>query len=144
MNQQKTISIMNPQLMNTLESSKNYTLAVAEAMPEEKFNSKLVEGNWNFRELLHHIAYGIQWWEANYVKGTKTDWNPTPTKANKKEVIKYLNDSYNVLQQTISKAKLSEEKLHGFHSALDHITHHRGQAVLFLRSQGITAPEYTY
>ena len=144
MNQQKTISLPNQQLLSTLENSRNYTIAVADAMPEGKFNATLVEGNWNFRELLHHIAYGIQWWEANYVKGVKTDWDPTPTKANKKEVIKYLNDAYNALQQTISKEKLSEEKLHGFHSTLDHITHHRGQAVLFLRSQGIPATEYTY
>ena len=144
MNQQKTISIVNQQLLSTLENSKKYTLAVAESMPEGKFNSKLVEGNWNFRELLHHVAYGIQWWEANYVKGVKTDWNPTPAKASKAEVLKYLNDAYNALQQTISKEKLSDGKLNGFHSTLDHITHHRGQAVLYLRKEGVTPPEYTY
>ena len=119
-------------------------MAVADAMPEGKYEVKLLDTNWNFRELLHHIAYGIQWWEENYVKELKSEWNPPATRANKKEVIKFLNDAYNALQQTISKQKLSDEKLKGFHATLDHITHHRGQAVLYLRAEGITPPEYTY
>jgi uncharacterized damage-inducible protein DinB len=33
---------------------------------------------------------------------------------------------------------------YGAYAALDHVTHHRGQCVLFFRSRGIEPPEYIY
>lgn len=134
---------MNAQLLQILENSRNYTLAVANAMPDNKYDTAPVKEVWNFGELLHHIAYGIEWWEANYVKQIKTEWNPPPVKTNRKEVIAYLSKAYDALKATISK-KLSEESINGFHATIDHITHHRGQATIHLRGQGITPPDYTY
>jgi len=93
---------------------------------------------------LHHIAYGIQWWEANYVKGTTVEWNPPETKSGKQQVIEYLETAYDSLKNTVSKAGLTDANIKGFHATLDHITHHRGQAVLHLRYQRITPPEYNY
>lgn len=135
---------MQAQLKKTLANSKNYTLSVAEAMPDKSYDSRPAGAGWNFRELLHHIAYGIQWWEANYIKDDKTDWAPPATKKNKKDVIAYLNEAYDGLEQTINEGKLSAEAVQGFHATIDHITHHRGQAVLHLRVQGIEPPEYAY
>lgn len=135
---------MNQQLQSTLATSKNYTLAVAEAMPDHQYDTTPVHSTWNFRELLHHIAYGIQWWEENYVKGNKLDWNPPVVSKDKKEVIRYLSAAYASLAKTIDKNNLDEEKVKGVYATLDHITHHRGQAVMHLRSQGATVPEYAY
>jgi uncharacterized damage-inducible protein DinB len=39
---------------------------------------------------------------------------------------------------------VSDSVVKGFQATIDHITHHRGQAVLHLRGQGITPPEYVY
>jgi uncharacterized damage-inducible protein DinB len=136
--------MMKTQLVKTLENSRSYTLQVAEAMPEKQYDTKPDGAGWNFRELLHHIAYGIQWWEQNYIKGKKTDWAPTPTKKNRKEILAYLNSAYDELEAAVKGASLSEEAVQGFHATIDHITHHRGQAVLHLRVQGIEPPEYTY
>jgi len=135
---------MKEHLMTTLENSRNYTLAVAEAMPEKDYDFKPAPEVWNFLEQLHHIAYGMGWWEENYVKGNKIDWNPAPTKKTKKEVINYLNQAYDSLKETTGKTELSDDLIKGFNSTLDHITHHRGQLVLYLRCKGIAAPEYTY
>jgi len=135
---------MNDSLLKTLENSRPYTLAVAEAMPEKSYLFKPAKDVWNFKELIEHIAYGILWWEENYISGSKSDWNPPPAKDNKLEVVNYLMQAYNLLERTVSKRKLDEHAIHGFHATLDHITHHRGQAVTYLRCQGITAPEYTY
>lgn len=131
-------------LLATLENSRNYTLAVANAMPEKKDSFKPVPEVWTFLEQLHHIAYGIGWWEENYIKGNKTDWAPTPTPKTRKEVITYLNSAYAALQNTISKAKAGDDLMKGFNATLDHITHHRGQLVIYLRCNGIAAPDYTY
>ena len=135
---------MKEQLLTTMENSRNYTLAVAGAMPDELYNAQLVNGAWNFRELLHHIAYGIEWWEDNFINGKKTEWDPPPASKDKKQVIEYLTKAYSSLEKTLAKDKLSDEAIKGFHATIDHITHHRGQAVLHLRAQGITPPDYTY
>jgi len=135
---------MKEHLSTVLENSKNYTLAVANLMTETNYEFKPAGEVWNFRELLHHIAYGIEWWEDNYIKDKKTEWNQPPAKATKKEVIDYLNKAYASLKDTISKGKLSAEAVKGFHATLDHITHHRGQATIYLRCKGITPPAYVY
>lgn len=135
---------MKEHLLTTLENSRNYTVAVAEAMPEKNYDFKPVPEVWSFLEQLHHIAYGIGWWEENYVKGNKTDWAPTPTKKTKKEVISYLDQAYDLLKETTDKTELNDDLIKGFNSTLDHITHHRGQAILYLRCKNIQAPEYIY
>jgi uncharacterized damage-inducible protein DinB len=135
---------MKEYLLTTLENSRNYTLAVAEAMPEKKYGFKPTPEVWTFLEQLHHIAYGIGWWEENYIKGNKIDWNPTPVKKTKEEVITYLNSAYDTLKTTINKAKMNDDLVKGFNATSDHITHHRGQLVVYLRFNDITAPDYTY
>ena len=134
---------MNNQLLSTLENSRNYTLSVAAAMPENLYNSKPTEAVWNFKELMHHIAYGIQWWKDNYVKANSTEWNPPAVTENKQLIMDLLNAAYDDLKITVNK-QLSDDAVNGFHATIDHITHHRGQAVLHLRCQGITPPDYTY
>lgn len=132
------------QLISTLETSRAYTLAVAEAMPGKDYGTKPAGAGWNFGELLQHIAYGIGWWEDNYIKGNKTDWAPPAEKHAKQQVITALSNAYDQLKQTVEDGKLSPETVQGFHATIDHITHHRGQAVLHLRCHGIEPPEYTY
>lgn len=132
------------QLVKTLQTSQQYTLAVAEAMPGKDYETKPAGAGWNFRELLQHIAYGISWWEDNYIKGNKTDWAPPTAKLKKEQVITALMEAYDQLQKTVEQEKLTPEAVQGFHATLDHITHHRGQAVLHLRIHGIEPPEYTY
>lgn len=135
---------MKEQLLATLENSRNYTLQVAEAMPDQSYQFRPTETVWNFRELMHHIAYGIQWWEENQVKGNQMPWAPTEVKANKKQAMAYLSQAFDSLRNTVEKQKLTDEAVKGFHATLDHITHHRGQAVTYLRCSGITPPEYVY
>ncbi|MEI9809125.1 MAG: hypothetical protein WDO16_15390 [Bacteroidota bacterium] len=72
------------------------------------------------------------------------EWAPPAANDKKKQVVEYLTSAYDSLKQTIGKGELSDDAVKGFHATLDHITHHRGQAVLFLRLQGITPPEYVY
>jgi len=135
---------MKEQLKNTINNSENYTLAVAEAMPEKNYTTKPVDAVYDFRELMSHIAYGIEWWTNNYIKKEETAWNPPASKTNKKEAISSLKDSYEYLRKSLNNGTISEEKLNGLYATLDHITHHRGQATTYLRIKGITPPEYTY
>ncbi|HEU4553639.1 MAG TPA: DinB family protein [Chitinophaga sp.] len=135
---------MKAQLLATLENSKQYTLQVAGKMPEPGYASKPTPAVWNFGELLHHIAYGIEWWQENFIKGIETAWAPPAATTGKKAVHSYLEQAYDALKATIENTTLTEEAVKGFHATMDHITHHRGQAVTYLRCEGIEPPEYRY
>jgi uncharacterized damage-inducible protein DinB len=135
---------MKEQLLATLETSKTYTIAVAEAMPDGSYSFKPAGGGWNFLELMHHIAYGMLWWNENHIKGKEVTWEQPATKTGKKEVIDYLISAYKTVQNSLEKSKLADTAVKGFHATIDHVTHHRGQAVTYLRCHGITPPEYTY
>jgi uncharacterized damage-inducible protein DinB len=135
---------MKEQLSATLERSRGYTFQVAASMPEPGYSFRPTGAAWSFGELLQHIAYGIEWWDDNFIKGKKTDWAPPSAMTDKSGVQKALVHSYEGLTETMARLPLTDEVLAGFHATLDHITHHRGQAVLYLRCNGIEPPEYTY
>jgi uncharacterized damage-inducible protein DinB len=132
------------QLLETIQNSRNYTVSVAEAMPENLYGFKPVETIWSFGELMNHIAYGIDWWKDNFIKGHEVAWNQPMPKSGKAEVLSLIQKAYNNLEEAIINSEFSLEFVKGFHATLDHITHHRGQAVVYLRSKGITPPEYTF
>lgn len=135
---------MNKHVLATLEKSKHYSIAVASAMPAASFDFAPVGDVWTFGELMNHIAYGIHWWEENFIKANKTGWNPPAAKTTRQDVLTALNKAYAALESTVKKEPLKEDALAGFHATLDHITHHRGQATTYLRCKGITPPEYEY
>lgn len=135
---------MKENLMKAVVNSRNYTLQTAELMPQENYHTKLTTVNWDFGELIDHIAYGVQWWIDNYVLGNETDWNPPAPAKDKVTVMKRLQTAFDRLEQTVDGLTSKPEALHGVYATLDHVTHHRGQCVLFLRQQGIEPPEYTY
>lgn len=135
---------MKKHIQSTLDITKNYMLAVAEAMPENSYDFKPVAEVWTYNDLINHIAYGIQWWEANYVKMTETAWNPPAPKSGKKESIKNLQQCFSGLQETLNKTSLTEDHVKGLYSTFEHIAHHRGQATVYLRLKGITPPDYVF
>lgn len=135
---------MKTALLETIENSRKYSIAVAEAMPEDLYSFKPSPDVWNFKDLMNHITYGISWWEDNYLKKVSTPWNPPLSFEKKKEILTALHKAYDALIQTINKAKASDDLFKSFHATLDHITHHRGQAIVYLRCNGIVPPEYIF
>ena len=135
---------MKESLLSLIENSRTYTFAVAEAMPENLDSFKPAADTWSFMEQLHHIAYGIEWWKDNYVKGVKIAWEPPAISKSRKEVVDYLGKAYDSLKDAVNKATMSDDLIKGFFATLDHITHHRGQLIVYLRCNGITPPEYTW
>jgi uncharacterized damage-inducible protein DinB len=136
--------MMKEQLLKTLETSRAYTLRVAESMPEDSYAYKPVGASWTYHKLIHHIAYGIEWWTSNCVLGKELAWNPGTIPSSKKDITTLLNNAYDNLRTAIDESSPTAQEIQGFHSAVDHITHHRGQAVLYLRCKGIDPPEYSY
>lgn len=135
---------MKELLLTNLENSRAYTLAVAETMPEALYTSKLTDSGWNFMELMSHIAYGIIWWKDNFVENAKSEWNPSAVSRSKMESIQMLNQCYDSLKVSIQRVVITDQVVVGFYATIDHITHHRGQAVLHLRAQNVSPPEYIF
>ena len=105
---------MKEQLLETLKNSGNYTLSVAEAMPQASYDFKPSIEVMSFGELINHIAYGITWWTENYINGHEVAWNEPPAKDTREDSIAYLNNTYDSLKSTVENQEVKGNATHGF------------------------------
>lgn len=147
---------LTPTLKNVWLQAKEYTMAFATAMPDEKYGFKPTKEVFSFADQLLHIA-GSNYWFFSALKGEKP---PVPEEELKSEgkskddVLKILKDSFALgdgyvegltdevanEELAVGKNKIIKWKLVLF--AVDHLTHHRGQMVVYLRLNGMKPPEY--
>ncbi len=144
-----------PTFLEKWENSRDYLLAVAEAMPEEKFDFRPTDRQMEFKEQLLHIKSNMDWLATNYFGAEKASGNSngrdTLSKAETLEILKIAFDRVSsVLQHTASSA-LSEEvdfftgtktKLQILNLLQDHVSHHRGQLIVYLNLNNIEPPKY--
>jgi len=138
-------------------TAKGLALDVADAMPAEGYSFKPVPAQMSFGEQMVHIA------QANYgycafIADTKSPYGEPvkDAKVEKAAAIKDPGDSFDYCSKVFD--GLEESKLSQMHgegkgrfSTMDvmlgvmiHMTHHRGQAEVYLRLKGITPPEYKW
>jgi uncharacterized damage-inducible protein DinB len=127
------------------------SVAVAEAMPGDKYSFRPHPESMTFGELMSHIA------TTNYqfCAGLKdTDPPALPSPADKDGTTKFLADSFRYCTEVVS--GLNEQQLAAVHNSPDgrlpgrevllamyiHVAHHRGQAEIYLRDNGIKPPGY--
>ena len=135
---------MKAQLLSAIENSRGYTLAVEETMLGDRFNFKPASSVWTFLELINHIAYGLTWYNENYIQKRKTPWEPPVPHKTKAWTIKSLEQSFGSLKKVLNAIDLDDDIIHGVYATLDHVTHHRGQATTYLRCNSITPSEYIF
>lgn len=143
------------------ENAKAYTLEVAEAMPEEDYNYKVSDSVRTFGEQMAHIGMSSQFILVKLINGEELPESESTEKeigASKENTIALLNNSFDTiianlnsmdevtLNETFVLFFLPEKpeytKQEGFMFLRDHITHHRGQAIIYLRAKGHKAPQY--
>ncbi|MCC5937037.1 MAG: DinB family protein [Lunatimonas sp.] len=139
------------------EGSKQYMLAIASEMPEELYGFRPTSEEMSFAEQLMHIAVTIEWHIFSRFDRQNTPYRVQEYRAeglSKQEII-------NVLEKEMDKAaahiaqfdpsRLIEHNQYGelrrtsrqfLLLAADHIAHHRGQLVVYLRMNGIKPPNY--
>jgi len=127
------------------------SIAVAQAMPPEKYGFRPHPDSMNFGELMSHIA------ATNYqfCAGLKDSDPPAlPSPADKGAIVKFLTDSFEYCSAVIP--KLTDGQMNQAHNSPDgrlsgrevllamyiHVAHHRGQAEIYLRDNGIVPPSY--
>ncbi|MFC1725290.1 DinB family protein [candidate division KSB1 bacterium] len=144
--------ISKENIEKSVKNLSDYTIAVAETMPAEQYGSKPNEEIWTFAGQLNHIIeinhrFFLQVLKApKQAKSFKAEDKATVT-ANLKENLKSVQDAL----KNLSMADLQEEiplwgqQMTRFHALLlfmDHMTHHRGSCVIYLRYKGIKPPNF--
>jgi uncharacterized damage-inducible protein DinB len=129
------------------------SVAVAEAMPAGQFSFRPHPESMTFGELMIHIA-GTNFAFCTGLNDSKAPAMASPAATEKDAVVKFLGDSFQYCQGIIP--KLSSAQLDAVHDSPDgklpgrevllamyvHVAHHRGQAEIYLRDQGIKPPGY--
>lgn len=145
--------------LERLENSRKYIILVAETMPEEKYSYRATPESMTFAENLLHIGYAMDWHSQSLLGGRESRvWNTDTVykvaQKSKKDMIAIINKTFDetitLIQQFDSTQfddeldyfGLSRSKRQIFMLLADHITHHRGQMLVYLRLNGITPPRY--
>ena len=131
-------------------NAKNYTLEIAKSMPEEEFGFKPTDGQMTFKEQLIHIKGNMDWLSTTYFGGSEPK-AITDTKAN---IIKSLEASFNgvadavkatdpkTFTETVDFFAGSKSRLQILNLLQDHLTHHRGQLIVYLNLKQVAPPRY--
>jgi len=137
-----------------LTTSRDFTLKVAIAMPAADYGFKLTPPQMSFAGQMIHLSQGLTYFLSTF-SGQKP--NPgKPKSESKEDVMAFIRQSFDDAIATVS--KLTPEQLaktykseEGTESGtglllgmLDHTTHHRASAEMYLRAKGITPPEYQF
>jgi uncharacterized damage-inducible protein DinB len=141
-------------IVKHLTTSRDFTLKVAEQMPEADYGFKLTPPQMSFAEQMAHLAED----QANLL-APFSGQRPQPSKPasmSKKDVMTYVRQSFD--QSIAAVSKLTPEQVGRTYTAfggsmtglevlmflLDHTTHHRASAEMYLRAKGITPAEYQF
>ena len=142
-------------ILKHLKTSRDFTLKVAAAMPESDYGFKLTAPQMSFGEQMVHLSQGFDYFICPFY-GEKP--NPSkPASMSKADVISFEKAAFDHAIDRVS--ALTPEQIHkdSVQSAegtmsgldlllglLDHATHHRASAEMYLRAKGITPPEYQF
>jgi uncharacterized damage-inducible protein DinB len=145
---------INAIIVKHLSTSRDFTLKVADQMPEADYGFKLTPPQMSFAEQMAHLAE-----EQAGLLAPLTGQKPNPSKPasmSKKDVMAFVRQSFDQSIATVSKltpAQISKS-YPGFEGSmtglelllfvLDHTTHHRASAEMYLRAKGITPAEYRF
>lgn len=145
--------------LERLENSKKYLIVVAEHMPEEKYDFKATLESMSFAENLMHIGWAMDWHSQSVLGNREArDWDTdTELKVDnksKQEMIAAIEKTFddtiafisnfdtNKLEERVDYFGLDRTKRQILLLLSDHITHHRGQMIVYLRLNGLNPPRY--
>lgn len=132
-------------------NSRDYLIQMVEAMPETDFQFKPTERQKTFAEQLEHMVGNINWLSSAYFGGQKVDFAAEGSKQDMVASLKRTFDQAHKAVEATPEAELSElvaffagpkSKWQILALLQDHLTHHRGQIIVYLNLKGIEPPRY--
>jgi|SRR5579863_1033264 len=141
-------------VLKHLKTSRDFTLKVADQMPEPAYAFKLTPPQMSFAEQMVHLSQAMDEYLSPF---SGQGANPgKPASMSKKDVMAFVRKSFDSSIEKVSKltpAQLSktynsgEGTMSGLEllmALLDHTTHHRASAEMYIRAKGITPVEYEF
>ena len=134
------------------ENSKSYLLQIAQSMPQEKYDYKPTEREMSFKEQLLHIQQNMNWLGKTYFEADIMD--EKVENSNKEALLKSISTSFDAVKNAVIKTPDStlvdkvdffagkKTKLQILNLLQDHVTHHRGQLIVYLNLNNIKPPKY--
>ena len=122
-------------------------------MPAELLHFRPTEDVWTFAQQLTHIANG-NFLVAAPLRGEQREPAGAPRDLNGAELLPHLEHSFAYVQVAFERLRDSEmddvvefmgttqPKWELTYRILDHVSHHRGQVLVYLRLKGIEPPPY--
>ena len=137
-----------------LKISRDFTLKVADQMPEADYGFKLTPPQMSFGEQITHLAQSQAEFLAPFSSGRPSFGKPAST--SKKDILEFVRKSFDESIDKVS--KLTPEQISKTYQGdggpmtgaellmflMDHTTHHRASAEMYLRAKGITPAEYEF
>lgn len=135
-------------------NSKTYLIEVAQAMPADLYHYKPTEREMTFGQQLIHIKENMEWLSNAYFTDKEYKKVKDETKYSKEETIALLEKSFDLVYEIIKVSDPKEldsqvaffagpkTKLQILNLLQDHVTHHRGQLLVYLNLNEIKPPKY--
>jgi uncharacterized damage-inducible protein DinB len=134
--------------------SRDFTVKVAEQMPEADYAFKLTPPQMNFAEQMVHLAETFEEFLAPF-SAEKLNFGK-PASMGKADVLTFMKKSFDISIERVSKLtpeqiaksyKNGQATVTGLDLLMelfDHTTHHRASAEMYLRAKGITPTPYEF
>lgn len=136
------------------KNAKEYTLEFARAMPADKYQYTPTPEEMTFARQLIHLCGNMIWLSTDYLGAPEFPLDIDHPSEKKEDVIKLLEASFDHADKAIARFRPQDlddtvdffagpmTKRRVFFLLTDHVTHHRGQLVVYLRLNDIKPPRY--
>jgi uncharacterized damage-inducible protein DinB len=141
-------------VLKHLKTSEEFTVKVAEAMPEADYEFKLTPDQMTSGGQLTHLSQAALHYLAPL--SAEKPAASKPASAKKADVIAFIKSSFETAEADVSKLtlndmsktfKMGNRQMSGMELILGmfvHTAHHRSAAEMYLRAKGITPPAYEF
>jgi uncharacterized damage-inducible protein DinB len=137
------------------ENARNYTIQVAQLVPESNYNYKPIAEVMTFAEQLSHLSNNMLWLSSGFLTEEKAPISSSDFNGKSKmEMINLSQKSFDFVSKVLKEFDPSElenkiefagqkmTKRQIFLLINDHLTHHRAQMIVYLRLMNIKPPRY--
>ncbi|MEP7106754.1 MAG: DinB family protein [Ferruginibacter sp.] len=146
------------QMVKDWERAKAYTIDYLNKMPADKYSFKAVDSIRSFAQQMLHLSQGNLFLMSNAADQAppsflQSDLEHSPGAQKKDSVMYYVSSSYDYCIEAVKSTDTNKwgekKKLFGMEATrlalimktFEHQTHHRGQATIYIRLQGIKPPD---
>lgn len=131
-----------------------YSMEVAEAMPEGDYDYQPSPEVRTFEQQMIHSIKNMIWLSSTYMTDKKFEGDLDKAEYNKAEVVALLKDAFAFTTEAVVQLQPHDlnmtvkffagpKHLRQILTLMnDHLTHHRGQAIIYLRMKGVEPPKY--